>query len=227
MEKKIKNNIEIVSLHIPKTAGTSFRYILKEQFKRKEVARLDIYPSGAIQLNEKDFKGTILNEKIRVIQGHYTYNAINEHFLLHDNLHFITWLRDPVERVLSYYYFLKRIIADRLKELPNENLMNRMGKTLSEFVQFEENKNVMSKFLIGADLSNFTFVGFQSDFENELNRLASTMDWKTPKTPHFNNTTDKPKNIDQELIKLIQANNKEDIELYAKALKLRNAKKSI
>ncbi len=65
MSKKVKNNIELVSLHIPKTAGTSFRYILKEQFKKKDVARLDIYPSGAIMLNEKEFDSEKLKDKIR------------------------------------------------------------------------------------------------------------------------------------------------------------------
>lgn len=218
MSKKVKNNIELVSLHIPKTAGTSFRYILKAQFKKKDVARLDIYPSGAIMLNEKEFDSEKLKDKIKVIQGHYTYRNINDKLLLDSNVKFITWLRDPVERVISNYYFLNKIIANRLKELPNENLMNRIGKTLSEFVQFEENRNVMSKFLEGADLNSFKFVGFQRNFEEELQRLSKVMNWNSIKNLQLNTTDSKPRQIDQHLIELIEFNNQEDISLYKEAL---------
>lgn len=221
MTEKIKNNIELVSLHIPKTAGTSFRHILKDQYRRREVARLDIYQSGNIHLNQKEFTKSSLKEKIKVIQGHYTYKSIHERLDLNKNVEFITWLRDPVERVISNYYFLNQIIANRLKELPNENLMNRMGKSLAEFVEYEENKNVMSKFLKGAELESFKFIGFQHNFEEDLNRLATLMNWKTLKNFRYNANDRKPKKIDEDMINLIRSNNQEDIILYNNALNFR------
>ena len=96
--------------------------------------------------------------------------------------------------------------------------MNRIGKTLSEFVQFKENRNVMSKFLEGADLNSFKFVGFQRNFEEELQRLSKVMNWNSIKNLQLNTTDSKPRQIDQHLIELIEFNNQEDISLYKEAL---------
>jgi hypothetical protein len=223
MTEKIKNNISLVSIHIPKTAGTSFRTILKSEFGRRSVARFDIYPSGKIVLDDKTFKKDTLNKKIEVIHGHYTYESINKTLALSENVNFITWLRDPVERVISNYYFLNKIIAARLNESPEENLMNRMGKTIQEFVLLDENQNVMSKFLKGADLKSFQFVGLQNNFESELKRLQNTMNWKTIQNIEHNVTGNMSKQVNPEIIELIKTNNKQDIELYELALTLNSS----
>jgi len=218
---KIKNNISLVSLHIPKTAGTSFRSILKNEFGRRTVARFDIYPSGKIKLDEKSFEKTELHKKIQVIHGHYTYQSITNTLDLSPSVSFITWLRDPVERVISNYFFLRKIVAERLNETPEENLMNRIGKTLEEFVVMEENQNVMSKFLNGANLSSFKFVGFQHDFETEIKRLEQIMQWKKIKNVEYNVTGNVPKISESATLDLIKKCNAEDVSLYNSALSQR------
>lgn len=224
--EKIENNIELVSLHIPKTAGTSFRNILKKQYKKKQVCRLDIYPSGDIELNEKKFTDTVLKNDIKVIHGHFSFKKINTHFELATNTPFITWLRDPVERVISNYFFLKKIISDRLQETPNENLFNRMGKTLKEFVVQEETQNVMSKFIHHSELENFKFIGIQDDFNDELKRLEKIMGWDNIKPVYDNITDAKAQFIDDETIELIRLLNKDDIQLYHKGLEI-NQKRNL
>ena len=52
MREKIKNKVELVSLHIPKTCGTSFRNTLKAVYGIKSVKRLDIN-NNLLKIDEK------------------------------------------------------------------------------------------------------------------------------------------------------------------------------
>lgn len=217
---KIKNNIELVSLHIPKTAGTSFRNILKEQFSNKSVVRLDIYDSGVIHLDEKNYTKTELKSHVKIIHGHFKYPDLIQKFDISEDVPFITWLRDPVARVVSNYYFLLKIIADRLKEKPEENLLNRVAKSLKEFAAQEETQNVMSKFLVGLELEQFKFIGIQDSFESELERLVKTMGWEKVKNIKHNVTGKTTPPIDEETLEFIKKVNQKDIELFNRALEL-------
>jgi hypothetical protein len=219
--EKIKNHINLVSIHIPKTAGTTFRSIFIDNVGVKNFAKVDIYSSGNIKVNDKLFDKNRLPKKITAIHGHCSYSYLEQYFELHKEVKFMTWLRDPVERVISNYYFLNKIIADRLQEEEDENLMIRMGKTLEEFVRWEANQNVMSKFLEGAPLHQFSFIGLQDDFENELARLARVMNWQNIENRKHNVTGQKTGNINPEIINLIKTVNQRDVELYKSVLQQR------
>ena len=68
--KKISNNIELVSIHIPKTAGTSFRNVLKSAYSRKSVVRFDIR-RGKIEMEKKhasSLSGSVKDQRNVVIK---------------------------------------------------------------------------------------------------------------------------------------------------------------
>lgn len=218
---KIANNIELVSLHIPKTAGTSFRSILLENVSERNFAKVDIFNSGRIKVNDQYFSGNKLHRKVKAIHGHFPYRVLHDRFAIAPNAQLITWLRNPVERVLSNYYFLKSILQARINEQEDENLLERFGKTLEEFVSHPENQNVMSNFLEEAPLESFAFIGIQDEFETELVRLKNTMNWVVANKEH-NTTQNKRSKMDHSLetIAFIEKHNQRDIELYNKVLKL-------
>jgi hypothetical protein len=145
-------------------------------------------------------------------------------FELNADVVFLTWLRNPLNRVLSNYYFLKDVIVQRMQEQEDENLMNRMVKSLEEFVSLEENQNVMTKFLEGAPLETFKFIGIQDDFENELTRLERTMGWKALENRMHNVTKNKENQLTQGVIELIKEVNQKDFELFEYAIALNNSK---
>ncbi len=219
---KMKNNIELVSLHIPKTAGTAFRLILAENINPKNFAKVDIFNSGRIKVNDVYFSGNELAKQVSTIHGHFSYRKLNEYFDLQPNVRYITWVREPVQRVLSNYYFLKEILEARIQEQTDENLFNRMGKTLKEFVLMEENQNVMSKFLDGAPLSAFTFVGVQDQFESELLELQRIMGWRSASNAVHNKTKQKATEHDESIIQLIRDVNEKDRALYQEVLELKS-----
>jgi len=223
--EKIVNNISLVSIHIPKTAGTSFRAILQDQIGKRKVAKLDINNSGTVLLNNKILEKKRIHKRIEAIHGHFTFAEVQEKFAFRDDVQYITWLRNPVARVVSNYRFLNKIIANRLNELPDENLMARMGKTLVEFAAVQENQNVMHKYLKGASLEKFSFVGIQDQFESELTRLEDIMSWPRVSNRKHNVTGKSASSIDPETTAFIKSVNKEDVILFEQVLQLNQISK--
>ncbi len=85
----------LLSVHIPKTAGVSFRKILAqlycEDFLLKYWQMTDAY--GQVV--------TSIPANIRCIHGHYCPEVLLPRY---PAARLITWVRDPVERVISSYF---------------------------------------------------------------------------------------------------------------------------
>ncbi len=100
--------IELISLHIPKTGGRSVRRVLK-----------NIYGDSLDLRHEKneffpDNKQTPpldpgVPQHIRAIHAHLSIRQFMPIIEAH-RPRVITWVREPVERLISnYYFFMKRI----------------------------------------------------------------------------------------------------------------------
>ncbi len=86
----------IVFNHVPKTAGTSFfEQLIKPNFKNDEIKAS----------NHSRKPNIILNNKIKLLHGHIPFSVpvmgIN-------HIEHITLLRDPIERAISEYYFIRQ-----------------------------------------------------------------------------------------------------------------------
>lgn len=219
---KKKYKLELLSLHIPKTAGTSFRNILKVVYGENAVVRFDINNKGVVRLNQEFYTNKNLPQA-KVIHGHFTYKDINTQFDLPEDIQKITWLRNPVERVISNYFYLESRLKTLLNEEQNNlNILSKMQRSLIEYAKDEINRNRQSKFLSGITLEEFDFVGIQEDFENDLIEISKTLKWKKlPNILHQNKTPVKKNHLDIEIIKEIERLNQNDLELYKNALQLR------
>ncbi len=212
---RITNNIELVSLHIPKTAGTSFRSVFIDNVGEQNFAKVDIFNSGRIKVNDEYFSDNKLNSTVRAIHGHFPYSVLLDRFEINPSTQFVTWVRNPIERVLSNYYFLRNVIQERINEQQDENLFERIGKSLEEFASHPENQNVISKFLNEAPLEEFTFIGVQDQFDSELVRFQNLLSWQVTNRSH-NVTPNKRKRVEHkaEILDFIRMHNQEDMELY-------------
>ncbi len=215
---------ELISLHIPKTAGTSFRNILKNIYGEDQVVRFDINEIGEVRLNQILYSGKDL-PKVRVIHGHFVMESIKNKFPLPTDCKMITWLRDPVKRVISNYYYLESRIQELLDEEKNNlNILIKIQRTLIEYARAEINRNRQSKFLAGSELKDFQFVGIQEFFDSEITRLAAVLKWKKiPEVLHHNKTPEVRGVISEEVLDEIRSLNMEDILLYDEALRIRQA----
>jgi hypothetical protein len=150
-------------VHIPKTAGTSFRKTIE---KNEQVAMFYDYgeksPESTPALLEKVRDDESLNEtsvffqnKLNVICGHVIFKKYAACVRTRDVL---AIMRNPIERVVSEYQHLTR----------HANL----SKNFTQFILSPQQINKQSKMLGGIDISSGAIIGLTSHYEQFLN-LAS------------------------------------------------------
>lgn len=86
----------------------------------------------------------------------------------------ITWLRDPVERVVSnYHHFLRSpdMRDDCCRALHERRL------SLLQFAELDWMRNEATRYLAGKPLDAFAFVGIAERFEESLQRLGHRFSW--------------------------------------------------
>ena len=217
-----KTKTKLISLHIPKSAGTSFQNTLIQIYGSNQVARLDIKP----QINKILLNGVEIDDKANlsqfdVLHGHFTLTSLYRHFPSLQSLPTITWLRNPVERVLSNYNYLSEMLVGYLKEFEqNRTILDKMMKTLDEFIHSDINRNVMHQHLEGFSLDQFEYIGIIENYEKDLAEMAKHFSWKNAHSSKVNITQFHP-TIDNILRKKIEQLNEKDMIIYQEALSLK------
>ncbi|WP_404423984.1 hypothetical protein [Nibricoccus sp. IMCC34717] len=82
----------------------------------------------------------------------------------------ITWLREPIDRLISEYRFLRN-------HPDGSNVLSQLVSKGGSFMDFAEHPgalNRMTWYLDGLPLSRFAFVGISELFDQELDRLERT-----------------------------------------------------
>ena len=222
------SNIKLVSLHIPKTAGTSFYKTIQDAYGITSVARLDIKPNiNKILLNTIEYNDTFLPDEIEVIHGHFNVLDLYEKYPETKDLPMITWLRDPVTRVISNYFYLQERLTTFLSSHENNRaILDKMMKSIEEFIATDINRNKMSRFLIGKNLSDFKFVGLIEYYEEDLQSLSNLLNIQFNQNQVNVTANDNKYDVSSDIIELIKQYNQEDIALYEEAISIRNKRLS-
>ena len=93
----------LIFLHIPKTAGATFRGILKRKYKPEEaffIENHNVIPSVKHLLSLPQ----IQKDNLSLIMGHIDY-GLHKHFK--QDFSYLTVFRDPVDRIVSHYNYVK------------------------------------------------------------------------------------------------------------------------
>jgi len=208
---------ELISIHIPKTAGLSFREVLFANYGHNKVLAKN---QMGMEAEGKTITG-LYRKRHKVIHGHLPYPLVQQ--LNGPQTKVVTWLREPVSRVVSnYYYNIHHEYPKRLQEYPNFR-----KPTLEEFVERPLRRNVMAHYLEGFSLESLYFFGFQESFANDLSVLEAQLGWQlSDRVLNIRiNDNRKAKSkypaIPESLRKRIRSLNSKDVELYERAKELK------
>lgn len=165
----------IVSVHVPKSAGTSFKRVLQEvcgariwynygTIFSREQARIELVPPGTT-----------------FIHGHFLADAFDDLF---PDRRLVTWVRHPVERLVSnYHHFLRSpdMRDDCCRALHERKL------SLRQFADLEWMRNETSRYLADKPVEDFDFVGITERFGASIEHFCQVFGFRNVlKLPHEN-----------------------------------------
>lgn len=235
----------IFHVHIPKTAGTSLTKIFEAIYGNKfHRINLQVSSDRLWNLGNPNFI-TDNVRKIRqldVIGGHVPFR---NYPILPEETKFITFLREPLERMWSLYWYLiyRRSAAvmkssgnpvsfqmfNHVKELSCvDNDMVRFLSGMDQYGMRLTDKVVTGKELNEAkeNLEKFFFVGFQDRYESDLTKLSKMLKWSVvpiPKREHLKNDLKPPnprERVTPTFLRSFDSKQRYDIELYEYAKRM-------
>ena len=229
----------LIFVHIPKAAGSTLNHILEAQYAPGEsyaTCSTPRHPHGDLNrfeaLNEAQLAG------IRLLHGHMGYGL---HRYLPRPAIYVTFLREPVERVISHYSF-ERTLPDS----PVYDYLQSGEMDLKEYVRYyaeaAEMDNLQTRMIAGnwhkrgfgactpemleqarCNLSEaFAVVGLAEQFDASYLLLKRTFGWRSAPF-RWRNKTRKRLYRDQlsaDELEMIREHNRFDIALYAYAQQL-------
>ena len=218
-----KTREAIIFLHVPKSAGTTLNRLIEWEYPLLAMYTVDPVlfrwsRERLWRLPKRRLK------RFRIFKGHMKFGL---HEVLPQPATYITVLRDPIDRMISAFYFMHTY-----KLHPNYWKFRREGWTLEDFVKRWPKANLQTKMIAGADydapctaeilrkakenLQYFSVVGLTERFEETLALMKVRFGWKLQSYSSFNVTRARPKKRDlpQSTLDLIAERNRFDIELY-------------
>jgi hypothetical protein len=217
----------LISLHLPKTAGSSFLTALKEIYGSSLLSDFADLPinTPAFKRNKDALLKCILNG----IQPPNEFECIHGHFLplkylLCRDAKFVTWMRDPVERLAShYFYWLRNYNPQNAPPLHKKVIEENWS--LEHFCLCPELKNLYHQFLWGFPVKRFDFVGITEFYESETEYFSRQFLGGVELNVHRNNINSAMKATtyieDKRLRDKVIQHHSKDISLYERALAMR------
>lgn len=216
----------LIFVHIPKTGGTTLQLILNRQYGRKVFnVKNEIMASKVAKVS------TWRNKRIKCLKGHLPFGY---HKLFpNDDVKYISMLRDPVKRVISFYHFVKSrphhhnypaIVGNNLsiKEFVESGVNRHMENCQLRFIS----NNIYTPFgecterMLDQAKENIekhiAVCGITEMFDESLIFMKKEFNWVRPFYYRENVTGHgvKPSDLDQDTLDVILKYNQLDIELY-------------
>jgi 4-hydroxybenzoate polyprenyltransferase len=217
----------LIFLHIPKTAGTTFHNILDKQFAPENVFTIQVIDDAHTNIDKFTSLPKSKRKKIHLLKGHMNF-GLHEYMI--GETKYITLLRDPRERIISFYYYVLQnpnlelftliksnnwSLHDFVANVDMKELNNAQLKLISGI---EDNEEVMMEKAIENINNHFSFVGITEYFDESLKRLQKIYGWDISEyiSHKVNDSRPKLDDIDPKTIKLIDEKNHGDILFYEK-----------
>lgn len=228
----------LVFLHIPKTAGISLRDVILARMEGRPRFRIlnpidDARKLRALPAAQRAALG--------LVEGHLYYGI---HEVLPRPCVYMTMLRDPVERVLSYYSFVREWEPHHLHRRVNDEglslarcfemgltveMDNFMVRALTSLRNIHVPFGGVTREMLGearAHLESIAALGITEEFGASLAYFGRLLGWPPVPEPRSNTTAKRLKRdeLSPGELGVIREHNALDIELYAYARRLFRAR---
>lgn len=229
---------KIAFVHIPRTGGTTLARILEKEYAGRPAysfygSSTDIVATDAIE------KFKCLSSKKKndhaLLKGHFFYGFDSDL----KGFRYLTFLREPVERLISYYFYILRERRHYLHPYVMQRRMKLESFLLSDITVELDNYQVRA--ISGAKFENawdlvtdahldsatrnlsYDFFGFGllDRFDESLRRFSSSLNWAQAKYGIRNAGNYKGKFfLSRDIADEVASRNKYDIQLYQRAVGL-------
>jgi hypothetical protein len=217
-----------IFIHIPKTAGTTLHGLIWRHYPARTVYTVDWV---AHTLNDLASLDADQKTRLRIVTGHIDFGV---HELLPGPYTYLTILREPIDLVISYYYYIRRA-----SDHPHHQLASQPGMTLEKFMASKIDAslyNIQTRMLAGQHASlppgecssellemakrnlhdHFSVVGLTEEFDATLLLLRRTFHWRNLFYAKMNVTHRRPARdeLSPRERDIIAAANQFDFEIY-------------
>ncbi|MEM9220586.1 MAG: sulfotransferase family 2 domain-containing protein [Cyanobacteria bacterium P01_F01_bin.150] len=225
---RLQDGEQMCFIHIPKTAGTTMSAILESRFDHQKICPTPYWRNLRV-MKKREMK------PYRLFRGHFPYDVAD---IIPGTPVCITMLRDPIERVISAYEFMKTCVI----VYPAARKVQEKARTLSlkDYVRDPDVNgviNAQTRMIAGRDcqskkidqrdpialeiakenLQQFAFVGVTEQFWDSMGLLSYQFGWTPPREIQRLMVGKKKlrrENLSQDVIDIITEYNLLDIEFY-------------
>ncbi|MBL1218971.1 MAG: hypothetical protein D8M59_15940 [Planctomycetes bacterium] len=227
----------LISVHLPKTAGTSFGAVLTQQYGDRLLRDYGDYPinTPVIDRHRAALAHAVACAAepdrfadVPCIHGHFLpikYLPLVDQL---DEVRFVTWLRHPVDRVISHYEYWKRKYQPKTAPALQRQMVEEAW-TLERFCLGPEMRNLYCQFLWGFPLDYFSFVGVTEYYNEEVRIFGRQFLDDEVDAQRLNTADTEPRHrepIEQGLRDRIAEEHGADMALYLRALDAYNKRKA-
>jgi hypothetical protein len=223
--------------HLPKCGGTTINLYLTNHFPKRYVFRLSgTAPYESVEEFLSFTKKKRWNKKL--VYGHAAHDLQG---FTHPDTIKITVFREPIDRIISHYFYVKRTENHYLHDLVIKNniqLIDYCSSNLSDelsnwyvthftglsLVEVENNPEKSIELAFGNIIEMYDLIGFQDSISTFVKVLKYRFSLKVPEQIDEKNKTKNRlqiKDISQDTIDRISESNSLDIQLYSKLVALK------
>jgi hypothetical protein len=213
----------ILSLHVPKAAGNSFRQLLQKDFGERMMPDYGDWAGFNVpEALERCRVRTLamrgrrdeLLEKYDVIHGHF---VADKYLGLFPRERFVAFFRDPYQQAMSHYWFLER---NPQREHLEEKMFHENRMTLHDYLSWDAFRDHQTQYLGSLSIDDFAMVGLSEEFYRSVD-LFNSMFGRNLRGEMFLNVNPDTEGanykIDPDVRKAVEKYRAADIELYRRA----------
>ena len=219
----------LLSIHISKTAGNSFREAIMNAYPGRVMRDYGDWvgwdePFANKRREERHAamraRRDELMEKYDVIHGHF---IADKYMGLFPQEEFISFFRDPYQQALSLYRY-EMAFTDRRSDVntaihPEVHYWKELSPTVEEYLKWPFYRDHQSQFLGSLSVDDLAFVGIYEEYGKSL-ELFKARFGKDLGQPHYAESTKREGpafDVTDEVRRLVNKYRAADVELYARA----------